>query len=90
MDNIHAKIKKTNKDSATIPLAMFGTAVAGGVALFKFYRPNANTTIRMARARILAQGTLIAFLGGMALMGISGSDGKNRAPDRDIDLSRRR
>jgi len=72
--------------------AMFGTAFAGGLALFKFYRPNSNTTIRFARARILAQGTLIACLSGLAIMGLSGGDGQRKGGhvNDNLDLSKRR
>mmetsp|Transcript_29860 Transcript_29860/g.72838 ORF Transcript_29860/g.72838 Transcript_29860/m.72838 type:complete len:96 (-) Transcript_29860:287-574(-) len=81
-----------DKNSATLPIAMFGTAFTGGVALFKFYRPHSNPTIRFARARIMAQGTLIACLTGMAIMGLSGNDGNKRKGKNveNIDLSQRR
>mmetsp|Transcript_3564 Transcript_3564/g.7155 ORF Transcript_3564/g.7155 Transcript_3564/m.7155 type:complete len:96 (-) Transcript_3564:323-610(-) len=89
-NQIQEQWNKLDKNSATVPLAMFGTAVAGGVALFKYYRPQSNPTIRFARARILAQGTLIACLGTMALMGLSGNDGKKKGRvTENIDLSKR-
>ena len=33
--------------------AMFATAIAGGVGLFKFYKPNSNPTIRFARGIVI-------------------------------------
>eukprot|EP00466_Bigelowiella_natans_P013428 jgi/Bigna1/88825/estExt_fgenesh1_pg.C_390004 len=92
-DKIQGKWNEIDKNSATLPIAMFGTAFAGGVALFKYYKPNANPTIRFARARILAQGTLIACLSGMAIMGLSGNDGKKRKGQNvndNLDLKQRR
>mmetsp|Transcript_28629 Transcript_28629/g.39904 ORF Transcript_28629/g.39904 Transcript_28629/m.39904 type:complete len:101 (-) Transcript_28629:417-719(-) len=91
-ESVQSMWKSIDKNSATLPIAMFGTAFAGGLALFKFYRPNSNTTIRFARARILAQGTLIACLSGLAIMGLSGGDGQRKGGhvNDNLDLSKRR
>lgn len=75
-----------------LPLVLFGTAFTGGVGLFAFYKPHSNTTIRFARARILAQGSLIVGLTGMAILGLTGNDGKKKYKniDESVDLSKRR
>eukprot|EP00465_Bigelowiella_longifila_P007574 CAMPEP_0185263396 /NCGR_PEP_ID=MMETSP1359-20130426/14963_1 /TAXON_ID=552665 /ORGANISM="Bigelowiella longifila, Strain CCMP242" /LENGTH=103 /DNA_ID=CAMNT_0027850919 /DNA_START=57 /DNA_END=368 /DNA_ORIENTATION=- len=92
-EQLQGKWNEIDKNSATLPIALFGTAFAGGVALFKYYKPHSNQTIRFARARILAQGTLIACLSGMAIMGLSGNDGKKRKGQNvndNLDLKQRR
>mmetsp|Transcript_4332 Transcript_4332/g.7903 ORF Transcript_4332/g.7903 Transcript_4332/m.7903 type:complete len:101 (-) Transcript_4332:181-483(-) len=90
LEKVQDSWTSVDKNGANVPLAMFATAIAGGVGLFKFYKPNSNPTIRFARARIVAQGTLIGVLSCMAIAGLSGSDGKKHRGREDFDLNKRR